>query len=153
MNFYGTENNVSYATAIIIDKYGNIYVTGQSGEDSTSSIDIVTIKYNSFGILKWVAKYNSPTSENDYGLAIGVDSNWNVYVCGGSQGNLHYDDYVTVKYDSSWIERWNRRYNGSANFIDQARELVIDKSNNVYISGYATQTGTGYDFTTKNTIH
>ncbi|MBK7447379.1 MAG: SBBP repeat-containing protein [Ignavibacteria bacterium] len=63
-------------------------------------------------------------------------------------GDLHYDDYVTVKYDSAGIEQWNRRYNGSANFIDQARALVIDKSNNVYISGYATQAGTGYDFTT-----
>ena len=148
VNFYGTENNVSYATAIIIDKYGNIYVTGQSGEDSTSSIDIVTIKYNSFGILKWVAKYNSPTSENDYGMAIGVDSDGSIYVCGGSQGDLHYDDYILVKYDSLGAEQWNRRYNGSGNFSDQARALVIDKLNNVYISGYATQAGTGNDFTT-----
>ncbi|MBK7447380.1 MAG: SBBP repeat-containing protein [Ignavibacteria bacterium] len=86
IKFYGTENNFSYASAIIIDKYGNIYITGQSGENSTNSVDIVTIKYNSLGVQKWVAKYNSTTSENDYGLAIGVDSNGNVYVCGGSQG-------------------------------------------------------------------
>ena len=130
-----------------IDKCGNVYITGESG-DSFTLIDIATIKYNSFGIRQWVARYNSPTSENDYGLAIGVDSDGNVYVCGGSQGDLHYDDYVTVKYDSSGIEQWNRRYNGSANFVDQARALVIDNSNNVYISGYATQAGTGYDFTT-----
>lgn len=145
---YGTVNNLNLSWAITIDKFENIYITGQSAEVTTSSVDITTIKYNTFGDLIWVAKYNSPTSENDYGLAIGVDNDGNVYVCGGSQGDLHYDDYVIVKYDSLGNEKWNRRYNGSSNFIDQARALVIDKSNNVYISGYATQAGTGYDFTT-----
>ena len=147
IDLYDLVNHTGVSRAMTIDKCGNVYITGESG-DSFTLIDIATIKYNSFGIRQWVARYNSPTSENDYGLAIGVDSDGNVYVCGGSQGDLHYDDYVTVKYDSSGIEQWNRRYNGSANFVDQARALVIDNSNNVYISGYATQAGTGYDFTT-----
>ncbi|MEZ4823010.1 MAG: SBBP repeat-containing protein, partial [Ignavibacteria bacterium] len=79
---------------------------------------------------------------------LGVDNDGNIYVCGGSQGDLFYDDYIIVKYDSSGIEQWNRRYNGSANFLDQARYLVIDNSNNIYITGYSTHTGTGYDYTT-----
>ncbi|MCY7360481.1 MAG: SBBP repeat-containing protein [Ignavibacteria bacterium] len=148
INSYGTVNNLQTVFTINIDKYENIYISGDSGEDLTGSDDMVTIKYNSLGVEKWIAKYNSFTDENDYGKAVGIDSSGNVYVCGGSQGELHYDDYILVKYDSLGSEQWSRRYNGSANFIDQARRLVIDKSNNVYISGYATEAGTGYDFTT-----
>jgi hypothetical protein len=148
VNSYGTVNNLDIPFAITVDSSGNCYVTGDTAGDSTTLRDIATIKYNALGIMKWVVKYNGPRNENDYGLAIGVDSRGNVYVCGGSQGDLLYDDYVTVKYDSLGIEQWNRRYNGSANFLDQARSLVIDNSDNVYITGYSTHAGTGYDFTT-----
>ncbi len=145
---YNDDENDHTPHAIAIDKDCNVYVTGGSGGDTSTLVDIATIKYNSEGTRQWVARFNSLYNENDYALDIGVDNEGNVYVCGGSQGDLYYDDYITVKYDSSGIEQWNRRYNGSDNFLDQARSLAIDQSNNVYITGYSTHSGTGYDFTT-----
>ncbi|MCY7363613.1 MAG: SBBP repeat-containing protein, partial [Ignavibacteria bacterium] len=127
-------------------KSGNIIITGDGS--GASSRDVITIKYNSIGNQIWVANFNSSFNQNDYALAMGIDSQENVYVCGGSQGDLYYDDYLIVKYNSSGVEQWNRRFNGSDNFLDQARKLVIDKSDNVYITGYSTFLGTGYDFTT-----
>jgi len=132
--------------ALTVDKSGNIIITGDGS--GASSRDVITIKYNSIGNQIWVANFNSSFNQNDYALAMGIDSQENVYVCGGSQGDLYYDDYLIVKYNSSGVEQWNRRFNGSDNFLDQARKLVIDKSDNVYITGYSTFLGTGYDFTT-----
>ncbi|MCB0727089.1 MAG: SBBP repeat-containing protein, partial [Ignavibacteriae bacterium] len=145
---YGNINYIDVPHATVLDKLGNIFITGDSSIDTATSRDIATIKYNSDGILQWAARFNSTYNENEYGKDLGVDNDGNIYVCGGSQGDLFYDDYIIVKYDSSGIEQWNRRYNGSANFLDQARYLVIDNSNNIYITGYSTHTGTGYDYTT-----
>ncbi len=148
ISYYGTSLSGDGGNDIAIDNSSNVYVTGQCGVDTITRNDICTIKYNSNGVQQWVAKYNGPTNQNDYGLSIGLDRERNVYVCGGSSGNLRYDDYVTVKYNAEGIEQWSRRYSGSANFIDQARSLVVDKSNNIYITGYATEANTCYDFTT-----
>jgi len=148
ISLYGTDKNLELPHAIANDSSGNVFVTGDIGNDSTNSRDIATIKYNSNGILQWISFYNGPFKEYDYGLAIGIDNFGNVYVTGGSTDSMNYSDYVTVKYNSQGVEQWSRRYGGSDNYYDQARSLVIDKSNNIYVTGYATHIGTGYDFTT-----
>jgi hypothetical protein len=40
------------------------------------------------------------------------------------------------------------RYNGPASGTDRAKALAIDSAGNVYVSGYSTGSGTGYDYTT-----
>lgn len=70
--------DISYA--VDTDSAGNVYVTGTSMRTSElNSLDMATIKYNSFGIEKWVQRYNGPGNRTDYAWAIGVDKFGNVF--------------------------------------------------------------------------
>jgi hypothetical protein len=84
----------------------------------------------------WVRRY---TSGNDpefaFAYAIAVDDSGNVYVTGSSYGSNGLPDYATVKYSSSGHTLWVKRYNGPADNWDSARELALDASGNVYVTG------------------
>ncbi len=136
------QNSSNRAFAITCDSKGNVYVTG------VSDGDFATVKYNSSGVQQWVGRYNGEMNDNDEGKAIDVDNLGNVYVSGSSVGAMFYYDYATVKYNSSGIEQWARRYNGTSNFQDQLRSMIIDKIGNVYVTGNGTEIGEGYNFVT-----
>jgi uncharacterized delta-60 repeat protein len=132
---------------MVIDSFGNVYVTGVSA--SATNADYATVKYNLSGAEQWVARYNGPVNSNDIANAIAVDSSGNVYVTGQSLGSGTNYDYATIKYDSSGGEQWVTRYNGAANSVDVARAAAVDSSGNVYVTGYSYNgTGTVYDYVT-----
>ncbi len=122
------------------DKY--IYVTGESDSD------YLTIKYDSSGHERWIARYNGPGNYVDCATDIAVDSADNVYVTGYSYGSGTSYDYATVKYDSSGVQKWIARYNGSADYFDFPTGMVLDASANIYVTGYSWNTGSLYDYVT-----
>ncbi len=145
------------ANAIVLDKDGNVYVTGRSpaGIDlDEQDMDYATIKYNKYGQQLWVRRYDGPYFANvfDEALDIKVDNYGNVYVTGRSApDNLESsNDYATVKYDANGNELWAARYNGPGNSTDDAMALVVDASQNVYVTGYsaAAPEETNFDYAT-----
>jgi exo-poly-alpha-galacturonosidase len=44
---------------------------------------------------------------------------------------------------------WTRTYNGFANGSDYAKDIAVDSSKNAYVTGYAKNSGTNYDFMTR----
>jgi len=96
----------------------------------------------------WVARYNGPGDSGDYAYAIAIDNSGNIYVTGYSYGSGTYDDYATVKYDSSGVEQWVARYNGPGNYEDWAFAIALDNSGNVYVTGWSMGSGTEYDYAT-----
>jgi hypothetical protein len=128
----GPGNTADRPYALAIDKAGNVYVTGESGEGSANSSDFITVKYSPSGTLRWVARYDNLY---DYATAIAVDTSGNVYVTGHSVRLGTAYDYTTVKYDSSGIEQWVRRHNGILNSDDLPLAIAVDDSGNVYVTG------------------
>ena len=145
--YNGPGNSDDAARAIAVDAAGNVYVTGQSFGAGTY-FDYATIKYNPDGQEQWVARYNGPGNDTDVAYGIAVDGSGNVYVTGASVGSGTDFDYATIKYNSSGQEQWVARYNEPVNDSDGANAVAIDGLGNVYVTGYSTGSGTGYDYAT-----
>jgi hypothetical protein len=143
--YNGPGNSYDIASAIAVDDSGYVYVTGYSEGNGTSN-DYATIKYTPAGDTVWVRRYNGPDSSYDYPTAIAVDGSKNVYVCGYSNDNETSDDYTVIKYYPNGDTAWVRRYNGLYNSGDDAKAMVLDHLDNVYVTGTSTtgDDNTGY---------
>jgi len=145
--YNGPLNGDDRARAIAVDNNGNVYVTGYSYGDGTYS-DYTTIKYNPFGQIEWISRYNGPGNYYDYAEAIAVDSAGNVYVTGYSYGQVTSSDYATIKYNREGQIEWISRYNGPGNYYDGANAIAVDNNGNVYVTGRSYGQDTYFDYTT-----
>jgi hypothetical protein len=136
------------ATAMAIDSSGNVYVTGQSWSANTSEYDYATVKYNADGQQQWVARYDGPANDYDYPTAIAVDNSGNVYVTGESTALAGDWDCTTIKYNSRGQQEWVVRYNGPANDDDWGSGIVVDNSDNVYVTGGSVVAGVFSEYLT-----
>ena len=142
-------NGYDFANALAVDEEENIYVTGYSQSASYDN-DCATVKYDSSGNQLWVARFNGTGNDDDYGEAIVVDNAGYVYVTGYSNPNSSgtFYDYVTIKYkpedgETSWVRRYNY-----ADSLDQAFDIAVDNTGNVYATGRSRGLGTGSDIAT-----
>jgi uncharacterized delta-60 repeat protein len=136
------------ANEMILDKNGNIYLTGGSGfGGGGTNWAFATVKYNSNGVIQWSNTYN-PYTNQDISRAIGVDLQGNVYVTGESILQASYFDYATIKYDSSGTQQWIQRYNSPSSGEDRAYDLAVDKLGNVYVTGSYQNSSSWHDFAT-----
>jgi hypothetical protein len=115
-----------------LDNAGNVYVTGRGN----LGVDFATVKYDAFGTQQWVATYNGPASGSDEARAIAVDNAGNVVITGSDvSGGGPASVYSTVKYNAAGVQQWARNDNGPANAGDQAYDVAVDTSGNVYVTG------------------
>ncbi|MEO0134345.1 MAG: SBBP repeat-containing protein, partial [candidate division WOR-3 bacterium] len=98
--YNGPTNRIDRANAIVLDNFGNVYVTGESENYNTDTtyLDYATVKYDKDGNELWVMRYNGPANHFDWATSIVVDNENNIYVTGGSYGYGSYSDYATIKY-------------------------------------------------------
>lgn len=64
-----------------------------------------------------------------------TDGSGNVYVAGATVNGSGTTDILVAKYNSAGTLQWTQQYNGLANYYDFATALVIDGSNNVFVTG------------------
>ncbi|MEI6185192.1 MAG: SBBP repeat-containing protein, partial [Bacteroidota bacterium] len=119
---------------------------------SAGSIDIFILKFNNIGLLLWSTYYGG--TGYDYGNAICVDSQNNIYVTGYTystnfpiqqlsgaywqpsfSGNY---DAVIIKFNNSGVRQWATYFGGSSD--DGATTVRVDHLGNIYLVGYTKST-------------
>jgi len=163
---------------IEVDDSGNVYVTGYVYDFDAANDDCITIKYSANGSISWARRYQGSANSEDAGNKITLDDSGNVYVAGtvtikydanGNEkwvaspggdgialdeaGNVYVAatvnrDYCTVKFSPDGHQLWMKTYNGPAGTDDFAKDVALDDSGNVYVTGHSQGIGTYSDFAT-----
>jgi subtilisin family serine protease len=131
----------------MVDAFGNLYVSGQSGDGMRQGF--VTVKYDADGRQLWASRYDNGIYEEAPTLT--VDPFGNVYVTGGSgesgytsNGWTYFSpDYVALIYGPGGNPLWVSRY-GSDGVGDYSTSILVDELGAVYV------TGSSYDPNTAN---
>lgn len=124
-------NSLGYKSHIAVEDGGNVYVAGENFH---------VVKYNPNGQQVWARVKNNSTV-----VGTVLDGMGNLIVIGSSGGS----SILTVKYNPGGDELWTRVYpTGSLNNVT-ASAVVVDDTNNVYVTGYG---GDGHPFPWKVSI-
>jgi uncharacterized delta-60 repeat protein len=134
-----TSGGSGLATSIAVDDTGNVYVAGRilgGGVDSA----LTTLKFDAQGNPLWIDHCLG------YGEANGLvlDPAGSVHVTGWRrvrsqpEGGYEDDEIVTITYDAGGIRLWLTGTREPASSFDQAVELAVDDSGNVYAAGNST---------------
>jgi uncharacterized delta-60 repeat protein len=144
-SYAGPSGGDDRAVGITVDDQQNVYVTGSSSDPATRD-DFITIKYDAHGTLRWTARYNGRLNRTDLPSALAVDREGNVYVTGTSIRLNTSNDYTTIKYDSSGVQKWVAYYDGPGDGSDYATALAVGGGGAVYVTGrsYGGNTSTDY---------
>lgn len=140
--YNGVGNDNDRALCIATDFDASIYITGQSDVDLSTSIrdyDIVTIKYDSSGVVQFTRTYGGGALQDDIPSDIAIDFSNNVYVTGKSDVDpsttVTNNDFITVGYNAAGTQQWTAGLNGTRNTSDISSCILIDFSGNIYVAG------------------
>jgi len=158
MSFGG--NLDDFANSIIVDKKGNIYITGvfygnlefndyDISLTSSGDEDIFILKIDSLYNLIWAKSFGGAYIENGNSV---IDSYGNIYTTGCFRGIIDFDpgsgvsnltsngseDVFMQKLDSTGALIWARSVGGQ--FSDKGYSIIIDDSSNIYTTGFFTDT-------------
>lgn len=150
---YRGEGSDDAASAIAVDRHGNIYLAGKSVRFGQPEEHLL-LKYDRAGKLKWLQRRTAVRDFKDESLALALDQTPGgeaLYLAstgdGASGAPLDYD-YLIVKYDTAGFEQWTARYDGPAHSSDDATALTLDANGNVYVTGNSRGEDGSWDFAT-----
>jgi len=114
---------------IIIDESNNAYIIGITSSFGAGILDVVLIKYDSWGNQIWNQTWGE--SGYDYGLSGEVDGN-DIYLVGNTDfsGSAH---GLLVKFNSSGSQIWNRTWSNPG--TSEFRGIAKDSDHNLYLIG------------------
>ncbi len=128
-NYGAGGNTFNHGYGVILDTFGNIYVTGSTSSYGIGGDDICLIKYNTSGSIEWSTTWGK--LGNDNGMDIVLDLAGNIYVVGYTFNSVD-NDICLIKFDNSGNELWNKTWDGSN---DAGFSLALDSSENIIIGG------------------
>lgn len=121
--------------AASFDDSGNVLISAFS-YNGGSGHNIITTKYDPFGVERWQNNYNGPGNGGDAAYSMTVDHSGNVYVTGTIWSGTSYD-FGTIKYNLNGIQQWIKFYSVSPGINDNANSVRIDNCGNVYVTGFS----------------
>lgn len=129
-----TTTSVDAVVDMTTDALGNIiiigsqYVSGQGNNFYCQKVAGGTL------ISAWTYTWNGTGNLDDYGKAVAVDAANNVFIAGSSMSTTLGKELTLIKLNSSGIFQTSVQSGFAGN--DEAADMIIDASNNVYLTGY-----------------
>ncbi|HWQ90102.1 MAG TPA: SBBP repeat-containing protein [Clostridia bacterium] len=144
--YNGPGNGDDHPSAVAVDPFGNILVTGTAQLDGYAAM--ATIKYSKSGLPLWTNLSRSLANSHDSAVALAVDAAGNVFVTGSSTNSLSAGDFLTLAYSPEGLPLWTNRFDGPANGLDAPMAIAVDSNGEVIVTGHSAGIGTGQDFVT-----
>ncbi|MEM6967689.1 MAG: SBBP repeat-containing protein, partial [Bacteroidota bacterium] len=132
------------AASIVTYGSGRIVVTGGSA-DSPTDWDIATVMYNGSGVEIHVNRIKNPTPGFDQPTGIVKDINGDFFITGNRSNTSGDYDIYTVKFDEALDIIWEKYFDGAGK-EDNAYDIKIDTSGNLYVCGTTEKSNNGKDF-------
>lgn len=127
-------SSVEIVTGMTTDASGNTYICGAT-EVSGQGFNMYVAKLTSSLTIAWQQTYNGVSNLDDQAKGIQVDGSGNVYITGYSTSSTLGKEIRTIKYNSSGTLQWNNVINSTGNSPDQAFDMEMDASSNIYVCG------------------
>ncbi|MHA1252851.1 MAG: hypothetical protein ACTSRP_22885 [Candidatus Helarchaeota archaeon] len=129
-------------TDVIVDANNDIYFSGRTNSIGAGGYDAFLFKYDQSGKQLWNRTWGGSDNEFNEKVSIEVDSFNNIYLTGETKsfGESSGDAFI-VKYNTSGYQQWNATWGGLA--LDTYEDIVIDKNDNIYITGFTYSFGAG----------
>jgi uncharacterized delta-60 repeat protein len=130
-----TLGNATYsqtASGIVLDSYGNVYISGWYYLSVSGSEGIIA-KYDTSGTIQWQRRLSGSTYVSIYGIT--VDSSGNIYACGLIDSSGSDSNFILVKYNAYGTLLWQRILYASG-INETANSVTTDSLGNVYVCGY-----------------
>ena len=135
--------------AMKLDASGNIIIAGQGFTTVEDEEDYLVMKFNNSLVFQWLDIYAGDAQALDRVNALDIDmTTGSIYVTGRSKSIANSEDYYTIAYNSAGVEQWSKRYTSSGFGFDEATDVVLGASGNLYVTGYSYEAATNNDYTT-----
>ncbi|MBI5541058.1 MAG: SBBP repeat-containing protein [Bacteroidia bacterium] len=137
---------IDLSTSLVSDNSGNVFITGKS-LNTGNEYEYHTLKYNSSGSQLWVNKYPIKILGTMVNNKIALDPYNTIYICGEVKaGNSR--DMLLYQLNQSGNMQWDETYNGQANGVDGATDMVIDSQGRIFLTGQTYNGVAKFDYTT-----
>ena len=120
---------------------GTTFISNVQDKKGISNVFSILATRDSFEC-KWNRTWGG--NNTDWSRETVVDSSHNVYLAGFTWSfGAGYADMCLVKYDGNGMQQWNRTWGGTS--FDYGNGVAVDLSDNVYLAGYTSSFGEGYN--------
>ena len=145
---YSVINSIDSPSKIVVNSANEVFVAGRVFNGSSTDDDIVVMKYNATGTVTNNTIINGTADNADKANRIYLDGSNNLYLAAKVKNIGTSEDFYLAKFNSSLGLIWDDSYNGQSNNYDEATDITIDLSGNVYASGSTFNSASNYDFLT-----
>lgn len=128
-------SSVEIVSDVVTDASGNMYICGATQQNAGQGYDYYLARVTPSLTISWEQTHHSSGSMDDQAKSVKVDAAGNVYVTGFITSSTTGKDIRTIKYNSGGTMQWSVTVNSTVNGNDEAFDMEIDASSNLYVTG------------------